>query len=407
MSAEQAPHILLQLTVILVVSSVLAVIARKAGQPAVVGQIAAGVLLGHNVLGEFDPALHQTLFPGGDTTVISAIAQFGLVLFMFSIGYRLDFALLSGSRRTVLTVSIGAFLVPMALGTVIGLLLQPTEGVPRGSFVLFTAVAMSITAVPVLASIIRERGITDTTPGVVAMASAAVIDVVGWLALAIAVSTVAPGNWSNSAAVALTVGYVLVMVLVVRPGLRRWQRGSPGTGGAGVAVVAALAAASAWVTGMLGLHLIFGAFLFGLIMPRRPDGVPDPGILVPLSRCADLLLPTFFVVAGMSVDVGALDASDLLLVGAVCAVAVLGKLGGGAAAARVAGLPGRDALIVGTLLNTRGLTELIALDVGLKSGLIGERLYTILVIMALVTTALTTPLLALTDRSRVPLIGRR
>jgi len=276
--------------------------------------------------------------------------------------------------------------------------LPGNDGPPPAGFVLYIAIAMSITAVPVLASIIAERGMTRSRPGVLAMTSAGMIDVVGWLALLVVllIGGAAPTQGRPlPVAVALFAGHLLVMIFGVRPLLRRWLRRSGASLGRNVPVIVTVGMASAWATSALGLHVIFGAFLAGLIIPRTPRGTPDERLYRPLQETGNLLLPVFFVVAGLPVDIGGLTGPDLLLLGIVCVIAILGKVGGGFLGARLGGLPNWEAAVVGVLLNTRGLTELIVLTVGLQAGIIDRRLYTILVIMAVITTVLTGPLLGL------------
>jgi Kef-type K+ transport system membrane component KefB len=258
--------------------------------------------------------------------------------------------------------------------------------------VLFIAVAMSITAVPVLASIIAERGIATTVPAVVAMAAAGLIDGIGWLALTAAVllgGGSSAGDRSLTRTAVLFAVYIAVMVGVVRPALMRWMRRPGALVRDNIPVIIAVAMISAWVTAALGLHVIFGAFLAGVIMPRTADGAPDAELVRPLHQAAGLLLPLFFVVSGLPVNLTGMTAGDLALLAMVCGIAVVGKLGGGGLGAWLGGLPVREAKAVGVMLNTRGLTELIALNIGLRAGLIDGRIYTVLVVMALLTTALT------------------
>lgn len=296
------------------------------------------------------------------------------------------------------------FLIPMLLGGGAAFVVAPLYTPPGGEvsgntgFVLFMAVAMAVTAVPVLASIIRERGAASTVAGVVSMTSAGVIDAVGWLVLAAAViagGTSGQEHLSLPATVALFVVYMAAMLFVVRPALHRWLARPDAVPGGDLPVVAALAMASAWATSALGLHVIFGAFVAGLIMPRGADGAPDVNLVRPLQDSGTILLPVFFMVSGLSVDIGALTGRDLALLAIFTAVAVVGKVGGGYLGARLGGLPSRDAAVIGVMLNTRGLTELIALNIGLQSGIIDQSLYTVLVIVALITTVATGPFLTL------------
>ncbi len=396
-------HVVVGCAVILGLGYALGALCRRLRQPEVIGQIAAGVALGASLLGRFWPQLSGELFPPQVVSYLNVVSQVALVLFLFSVGYELDLRVLRSRRRVVPIVAAAAFVVPMLAGGssvfVFGSLYRDAgAGEHRGAFMLFIAVALSITALPVLAGIVGERGIGRTRPAVVALAASGVIDGVGWLALTAAVlmdGASSPAGLSMPVTLLLFVAYVLLMVFGVRPLLRRWLR-RPGVGAAvRVPLIAALAMASAGATAALGLHVIFGAFLAGLIMPRTAEGSPDAKLARPIEQAGSLLLPVFFVVAGLPVNLGGLTGSNLVLLLVVCTLALLGKLGGGFLGARLAGLPRHEAAAVGAMLNTRGLTELIALNIGLQDGLIGRGLYTVLVIMALITTALTGPLLDL------------
>jgi Kef-type K+ transport system membrane component KefB len=364
--------------------------ARRLGQPAVIGQLLAGMVLGPSVLGHLPGHLNDVLFPPVALPLLSALAQVGLVLFMFSVGYELDLTLLRGAGRSVVAVTVGTFALPGTLGLV---LYSGHFGVGTAhslGFVLFLAVAVSITAVPVLAAIVGDYRMTRTVPGVLSMAAATVVDVVGWAVLAVAVAAATAQATSLAVMSVLTVVYVLAAVFMIRPVLRRWLR-TRVLARQRVALVVALALTSAWATSTLGLHAIFGAVLVGLLTPRRHD--QDAELLRPIQRAGDVLLPVFFVTAGLSADVGALHGTDFLLLVVILAIAVVGKVVGGGIAGRLVGLGWRDATTVGVLMNTRGLTELIALSVGRQVGLIDSRLYTILILMALITTIATPPLL--------------
>ena len=361
---------------------VLGKVARRLGQPEVVGQIIAGIALGPSVLGRLVPELERGLFPPAVVACLTVIAQFGLVFFLFSVGYELDLRLLRRRRRTVLLVALSAFVLPMLLGagsTVVfeGLYRERAgAGVPEVAFILFIAIAMSITAVPVMASILSELGVAGYLPGVVAMAAAGVIDAVGWLALTgtlfIAGTSAATGR-EPPVTLALFLAYLALMLLVVRPALRRWLR-RPGSVRYGTPVIAVVAMASAWVTAALGLHVIFGAFLAGLIMPRTVQEAPDDQLVRPFQQVGNLILPVFFVVSGLGVNVTELRRGDLVLLAVVIVVAIVGKFGGGLLGARASGLTAREATVVGVLLNTRGLTELVALNIGLTAGIMKKGL---------------------------------
>jgi Kef-type K+ transport system membrane component KefB len=398
------PQVIASIAVIIGISYLAGAAMRRLGQPAVIGQILAGILLGPSLLGQLPGNVEAVLIPPPVVPYLTVVAQIALVLFLLAVGYELDLGVLRRQRRAVPIVSSAALVLPMLLGAgsvfAFGSWYLPgRDGPAPAGFVLYIAIAMSITAVPVLASIIAERGMTRSRPGVVAMTSAGMIDVVGWLALLVVLLLIGGASPVEShslpVAVAVFAGYLLIMIFGVRPMLRRWLQRSGSSPGRNIPVIVTVGMASAWVTSALGLHVIFGAFLAGLIMPRTAHGTPDDRLYRPLQESGNLLLPVFFVVAGLPVDIGGLTGSDFGLLGIVCAVAIVGKVGGGFLGAGLGGLRPREAAIVGVLLNTRGLTELIVLTVGLQAGIIDRRLYTILVIMALITTLLTGPLLGL------------
>lgn len=373
-------------------------LAQRLGQPPVIGQILAGIAMGPSLLGQLPGGIDSLIVPHEIIPYLSVLAQIGLVLFMFSVGYEMDLGLLRGLGRGVVTVSAGSFLLPMLLGAGLALVIggdTPDRGTLGAvTFVLYLAVALSITAVPVLISIVRDRGLTLTLPGVLSTAAATLVDVAGWSTLGVIVALHDGDDESLVRTTALTIGYVLLMFFVVRPVLwwcARHELFAPRWLGA----VVALAMASAWATASLNLHTIFGAVLLGLVMPRRHDGTPDPAVLGPIERAGELLLPVFFVTAGLSVDVSALRGGDFVLLAVLVALAVLGKVGGGTVAARAVGLSWRESAAVGVCMNTRGLTELIVLNIGLETRLIDDRLYTVLIVMAVVTTLMTGPLLTL------------
>ncbi|MGW1622960.1 cation:proton antiporter [Streptomyces sp. NPDC002172] len=393
-------HVVAALAVVIALSSLLGAAARKLRQPPVIGQLFAGIALGPSLLGLAPGGVYETIFPDQIKPILTSVAQVALVLFLFAVGYELDLGQLR-NRGAVTAVSLSGFAIPMLIGAGIVLLYpggfhSANGGHPvDATFTLYMAVALSITAVPVLASIIRDQGLAGTRPATIAMAAAGVIDALSWPVLAVALiggEDGSLGGWTVK--VALLAAYVLAMFVVVRPVLKWWMNRSGALMTNHVPVAAALALASAWVTSALGLHVIFGALLAGIIMPRQSDGAPDSQVLRPLQETGGLLLPVFFAISGMSVQLTGLHASDLLLLLVICAAAVAGKVAAGALSARgAARLPWRDSLLIGVLLNTRGLTELIVLNVGLQAGVIGPRLYALLVVMALLTTAAAGPLI--------------
>jgi Kef-type K+ transport system membrane component KefB len=316
-----------------------------------------------------------------------------VAIFMFVVGYELDLGALRGRRRGPAFVAGAALVVPMCLACLtvlafrgpISTLAQHRIDTP---FVLYFGLTMSITALPVLAAIVRERGIAGTLAGVTATSAAGLMDVVAWLTLA-AVLTATTHKAGRPWAVTLLLflAFLVVMAGVMRPVLRRWMRCSDTALANRLQIAIALGLGGAWVTAALGLHPVFGAFIAGLVMPTE-SGTPDPEVLRPL----------FFAVTGLALNVEAMNGTAFLLLGVVCLVAALGKLLPAYAGARLSGLPRGDASVVATLVNTRGLTELIALNVGLASGLIGPRMYAVLVLMALITTLMTAPLLGVLKR---------
>ena len=385
-------------------ASLLGAVARRCGQPTVVGQILAGILLGPSLLGRLPGHLTDRLFTHPAVPYISVIAQLAVVIFMFSVGYEIDFRALRGRGRAAPLVAAGALAVPLALGTglaVAGRRTFTAIGEPSAgsrSFVLFMGVAISVTALPVLASIVRERGLAGTAVGTIATAAAGIMDVTAWLVLAAAlVGTSAAGQRPWPVTVLLLAGFVVVMLAAVRPALRWWIRRPGALLSNQVPLVLVLVVASAWVTASLGLHPVFGAFLAGLAMPGLQDG-PDADVLRVMEQAGGLLLPLFFVVTGLTMNIGALNGRDVVLLVLILACAMLGKIGPAYGAARLSRLDPRQSAMIAALVNTRGLTELIALNVGLSAGLIHQRLFTILVLMALITTIATGPLLSAIGR---------
>jgi len=392
---------------VLVVASVMGAVARRCGQPAVIGQILAGILLGPSALGRLPGHLTSRLFPHTALPALTVLSQVAVVIFMFAVGYELDRRALHRRHRTVWLVAVSALVVPMSLGAGAALVLRPDlaalgEHHVSRSLVLFMGVALSITALPVLAAIARERGIAGTVPGVVAASAAGIMDVAAWVALAAALVGTAHRTgrpWAET--LALIISFAAVMLLGVRPALRFWMGRRRAVLSNQLPVALVLALGSAWVTASLGLHPVFGGFLAGLTMPG-PDGAPDAEVVRPMEEIGGVLLPLFFVVTGLSVNVGALGGDALLLLVILCALAVAGKLVPGYVAAKLGGLGRRDAATVAALVNTRGLTELIALNVGLSAGLLDQRLFSVLVLMTVAMTVMTAPLLSLIGAPAAP-----
>lgn len=388
-SAELARHLLLATAVIVLAAYFGGRLARRLGQPPVLGEIVAGIVLGPSILGAVWPAATATLFPADLLPLLKVMADVGLVLFMFLVGLELDHDHLRGQGHRAIVVSHTSIILPFALGFGLGWWLHPRVGGTSSTlaFALFIGAAMSVTAFPVLARILQETGLDRTRVGAMTLACAAVDDVTAWCVLAV-VLAVAQGTGVGSAVVTivLAAGFALAMWIGVRPLLARLPE-------VPVPLAIGLALAGAWATDAIGIHAIFGAFLAGVIMPRNPG---DRLVLVHKLEVAvgSLLLPVFFMLVGLSTRLGLVDTAELWLITlAVLAVAVLGKLGGATLAARAVGEGWRDSLTIGVLMNTRGLTEIVILSVGLERGIIDDTMFTVMVIMALVTTFSAVPVL--------------
>ena len=403
-------HLLLQLIVILVAARLAGRAIQVIGQPPVIGEMLAGLALGPSLLGALSPRTLEFLFPADSLGPLSALSQLGVLLFMFVVGLRLDLGLLRGKARAAVATSYASIAAPFAMGAALAPSLHDTlapAGVGLLPFALFLGAAMSVTAFPVLARILTDRGLLQTRIGSVAIASAAVDDVTAWCILA-AVVAVARASYDATsmagreflATILASAGYVLLVATVGRRLLSGWVRGrrdftltSPF-----VSAAVILALASALVTETLGIHALFGAFLAGTIVPRTAR----EGTVAVASGIADrvedvvgaVLLPVFFAITGLRTSIGLIAEPGLWGVFAIILlIAVTGKLGGSAIAARLTGMSWREALSIGALMNTRGLMELVILNVGLDIGVISPALFTMMVLMALVTTAMTSPLL--------------
>ncbi|WP_410667799.1 cation:proton antiporter [Amycolatopsis sp. cmx-4-68] len=396
--------VLADLGLLLVTAFAFAVLAKRLRQPAVLGEIVAGIALGPSLLGLLPGHLTEVLFPPAARPYLMVLSQLGLVLFMFGVGYELRFSRLRGVGKQVLAVSFASVALPFAFGAGLALLLYPwldrhelKMGGPLGP-ALFLGAAMSITAFPVLARIVTERGIQHSKLGTVALASAAVQDFLAWCVLAVVVAVVTVGGpWPLGRIALGSALFVLVLVYLVRPALKWLLSPRRKWAGSKLAVHTVLLAgllACAWTTDLIGLHVVFGAFLFGAVVPRQPVAARAPEVPARIEQMSLLLLPVFFTVTGLSVDLGTLGMRGMVIVLLVIAVACLSKFAGAAGAARLTGAGGRRSVALGVLLNTRGLTELVILNVGLSLGVLDTRLFTAMVIMAVVTTLMTGPLLS-------------
>ncbi|MEO9330417.1 cation:proton antiporter [Gordonia aurantiaca] len=398
--------LLLDVAVIIAAARLGGMIARAVRQPAVVGEIAAGIALGPSLFGLLPGSPDEWLFPEEVRPLLGGLAQIGLVLFMFIVGLELDMRLTRGRERAAATISATSIVVPFGLGAGLGFLLYPSHDtvdglqIERLGMVLFTGVAMSITAFPVLARILADRGMMRTVPGVFSLAAAAVDDILAWTLLAFIIAIISGGSPMEVAKiVGLTLVYAAVMFGLVRPLLAKlieWRDAAGRLTPDILAVVLVGVFLSSAVTDVIGIHQILGAFMFGAVMPKVGAEHLHREILERLEQVSVLLLlPMFFVVTGLGVDLASIGLSGLWQLGLVLLVAVAGKFLGAYAGARAGAIPTRQSAAIAVLMNTRGLTELVILSAGRDLGVLSDDLFAMMVVMALVTTVLTEPLLRL------------
>ncbi|MGH2636256.1 MAG: cation:proton antiporter [Actinomycetota bacterium] len=390
-TAEINVRVLLALAVVIAGSRLAGWAISKIGQPRVHGEILAGILLGPSLLGVVWPETLAYLFPTEVIGALRVLAQIGLVLFMFLIGLELDLDKLRGQGHKAVVISHASIIAPMLLGAALALWLYPRLGgdADRLGFTLFIGAAMAITAFPVLARDLQETGLYHTRIGVLTITCAAVDDVTAWCVLAIVVAVVESAGFGEAAVtIALSVAFLIAMLKLVKPALQRMPS-------VPMWMTICLALSAAWVTELIGIHAIFGAFMAGTSMPRDAEVRREVHERLEAS-VVTFLLPVFFVVVGLATRVDLLDSFFLWGVTLlVIATAIAGKWGGSMFAGRAMGETWQDAAAIGILMNTRGLTELVILTVGLELGVIGTTLFTMGVLMALVTTLMATPMLAL------------
>lgn len=394
--------LILQILVIILASRILGWIMSLINQPTVIGEILAGIMLGPSLLGLYLPEATSFLFPVESLGNLQFLSQIGLILFMFIIGMELDIGILRQRAQAAIFISNASIVVPFVMGVAMAYFLFESFS-PAGSrfipFALFMGIAMSITAFPVLARIVQERGLSRTPLGMTAITCAAINDITAWgilaVVVAIANATAVSGAFLT---ILLSMVYVVVMLLLMRPLLNKVAHkytvretiSKPV-----VAIVLSTMLISAYITEVIGIHALFGAFMAGVIIPDNArfkqimaEKIEDVSLV--------LLLPLFFVYTGLRTQIGLLNEPGLWLTAlVVIAVAVAGKFAGSALAAKYTGQSWKDSLLIGALMNTRGLIELVALNIGYDIGVLSPEIFTILVLMALVTTFMTGPAMSL------------
>ncbi|HCY43501.1 MAG TPA: cation/H(+) antiporter [Prolixibacteraceae bacterium] len=397
--------ILAQIITILIVSRIFAYIFKKIHQPTVIGEIIAGIALGPSLLGMLFPEFSSALFPENSLDNLSLLSQIGLILFMFMVGMELDIKVIQNKVKDAVVVSNAGILIPFTLGIGLAYFIYESfapKGVAFLSFGLFLGLAMSITAFPVLARIVQERGMHKTRLGTLVITCAAADDITAWCMLAAIIAIAKAGSFVSSLyIILLAIGYVLIMIKVVRPFLKRvgdLHASRENMSKQVVAIFFLTLLISSYTTEIIGIHALFGAFLAGTIMPENSkfrnifiQKIEDVALV--------LLLPLFFVFTGLRTQIGLLDDIHLWkITGLIVLVAIAGKFAGSAIASKIMGQNWRDSLTIGALMNTRGLMELVVLNIGYDLGILSPEIFSMMVIMALVTTFMTGPALDLIDR---------
>ncbi len=397
--------LLAQIITILLVARLLGGLCRRIGQPAVIGEIIAGILLGPSFLGNYFPEFSSVLFPVKSLGNLSFLSQIGLILFMFIIGMELDLTMLKNKAKEVVIISHASIIAPFTLGIGLAYFTYSSfapAGIQFSSFGLFFGIAMSITAFPVLARILQERKLQQTRIGAMVITCAAADDITAWCLLATVIAIVKAGSFVSALyIIALAAVYLLVMIRVITPLLKRIAGSlvqNEILNKSLMAIFFLTLLLSAYATEVIGIHALFGAFMAGVVMPGTMgfkkiiiEKIEDITLL--------LLLPLFFVYTGLRTEIGLLTNIYLWqITGLIILIAVMGKFLGSALAARFVGQTWKDSLTIGALMNTRGLMELIVLNIGYDLGVLNPVVFTMMVIMALLTTCMTGPSLTLINR---------
>src|SRR5450432_956121 len=394
-------QLILAFGTILLAARALGWVFQRIGQPSVIGEMTAGILLGPSVFGRFFPAAFHYVLPSSSFPAITVLSQLGLLLFMFVVGLEVDLAHIFKQRAAIVLVSNVSIALPLALGVCLAKALYPQfagKHVSFPPFALFMGTAMSITAFPVLARILKERNLMGSSLGTMAIACAAIDDVSAWMLLAVLTAMVrSSSNWRQFVVtLLLLIGFILLMLIGVRR-LGRFVESWYEKRGAGVEFLSFLVLfifAASWTTEKLGVHALFGAFMAGLVMPKNERLLTDVMERIESLSLA-LLLPLFFALTGLRTRIDLLTGRSTIGYGlAILAVAVVGKLAGATLAAKVIGVTWKNSFALGVLMNTRGLVELVILNAALDLGVSSPALFTMMVLMALITTFMTTPILS-------------
>ncbi|MBA4150716.1 MAG: cation:proton antiporter [Verrucomicrobia bacterium] len=396
---ELAVHFFFQLAVILAFCQVVGVVAKRLGQPQVVAEMIAGVILGPSIFGLMAPDLSAKLFPADSMKVLFPVSQLGLAIYMFVVGLEFRIDIIRERARSAIAVSLAGMIAPFLLGAGLGwLFFHHTDLFPEKTSlteaVIFLGASMCITAFPMLARIIHFKKLAGTAMGTIALGAGAIDDAAAWCLLAVVLASFDENVGYAIRNILGGIGYVTIALLIIRPLLARWARGIEKRGQLAdheFVVCLILLSIGAWFTDAIGLHAVFGAFVMGAAMPRGLVARALIERIQPLTVA--LLLPLFFTYSGLNTQIGLLDSANLwLMTGLVMIAAVGGKGVACWLAARATGVPNREALGIGTLMNARGLMELIIINIGLQRGIISPALFAILVIMAVVTTLMASPL---------------
>jgi len=399
---EPLSILLLQVSVIVIAAKLIGDLFIRIGQPSVIGEMVAGIILGPSLMGMLFPKASSFLFPASSVGTLKSLSQLGVILFMFIVGMNINARYLQEKARAAVIISHASIVAPFFLGVTVSLLIYThfaPSNIPFISFALFMGVAMSVTAFPVLARILEERGMSNSRLGSTVIACAAVDDVTAWCVLATVIAVVKLNGMGSSAlTVFLLLTFITFMLFILKPRLNRAMDGGADVQKNGIGVmVAALVIVfiSAYITEVIGVHALFGAFLAGAVMPA--SGAIRSFLRDKLTTFSSAaLLPLFFAFTGLRTQIGLLnDWQSWLACAGIIVMAIVGKLGGSALAARMAGMNWPDSLSIGVLMNTRGLMELVALNIGYDLGILPDRIFAIMVLMALTTTCITAPLLSL------------